>query len=445
MKKRQGYTLIELILVVGIMVVLAVLSAPALAPMLRRRALVQGANQVKAALLRARTAAIAQEPGSIQVLPICLRAQPPRWALPTNVSEWFGGTNSNSYPKYWDGGSTSWKTDWVDETSPPDTSFSVGGGMFGNCWTHTRSKAAIGDSAYAFGFDRSDDGEPNDDNDDRKEVASGDVLGMWVYLGPLVEGVGFSVRADDDTGADKGWTATMKWGTGIPQGGAEWFVDKGELPQKGKWIQLAASIGEMGIKDNWYLTGMKFRQYTSDSNGCQTWWDRVVVWKNVYTLPDFIVPDLTQFPIEFEKDGRLKAGRVNMDYDSAWKPAMTTKLSTQWYDRMIILKDVRDRELQHYLDTFDNDTGYGGDKDGFWECEAFDDPDGWGDGLTAEYVWDYGLDRVKGTTDSGESDNTWDFEGNGLTDEPTVVPNGQIYIKVNKITGVAKVCRHPGE
>ena len=65
MKRKHAYTLIELILVVGIMVVLAVLSAPALAPMLRRRALVQGANQMKAALLRARTAAIAQEPGTV--------------------------------------------------------------------------------------------------------------------------------------------------------------------------------------------------------------------------------------------------------------------------------------------------------------------------------------------------------------------------------------------
>ncbi len=442
MKKRHGYTLIELILVVGIMVVLAVLTAPALAPMLRRRALVQGANQVKAALLRARTAAIAQEPGSIQVLPICLRAQPPRWALPTNVSEWFGGTNSNSYPQWYN--NPNWETQYVlTGTTAPDTLFNVGGGMFGYCWTRTPVQNAAGEKT--FGFMQSDDTESASDRDDRKEVADGDVLGMWVYLGPLVEGVGFSVRADDGTGADQGWTATMKWGTGITQDGATWFVDKGDLPQKGKWVQLAASTAEMGLKNDWYLTGMKFRQYTGDSSGCKTWWDRVVLWKNVYTLPDFIVPDLTQFPIEFEKDGRLKAGRVDMDYDSAWKPAMVNAYSTQWYDRLIILKDVRDRELQFYIDHYDRTTGYGGDSDGFWECEAFDHASGWGKNLTSEYVWDYGLDRVKGTTDSGEANNDWDFEGDGITDEPIVVPNGQIYIKINKITGVAKVCSHPGE
>ena len=100
----SAYTLVELLAVVGIVVLLAVLTAPALVPMMRRRALRQGAMQMKAALLQLRTSAIAQESGRVAIMPINLRAQPPQWVIPTKISEWFGGSGS-SYPKMWDGDS----------------------------------------------------------------------------------------------------------------------------------------------------------------------------------------------------------------------------------------------------------------------------------------------------------------------------------------------------
>ena len=80
-----AYTLIELIAVVSIIVLLAALTVPSLMPIFRRRALEQGAMQMKAALLQARTSAIMQEGDRISVMPINLRAQPPRWVVPTLI------------------------------------------------------------------------------------------------------------------------------------------------------------------------------------------------------------------------------------------------------------------------------------------------------------------------------------------------------------------------
>jgi hypothetical protein len=328
------------------------------------------------------------------------------------------------------------------------------GGMFGQCWTH----AAQGSEGaeHTYGFRESDKYE-------RKKVAYGDVFGIWVYLGPDIVGVGFSVRADDSESNDKGWTATVCWGTGINQGSATWFTNKGELPQKGKWVQLAADVRELGLSDDWFLTGIEFREAYAESKKSQVWWDRVVLWKNVYTLPDFVEPDMTQFPIEFNKDGSLKGTRVTTDVQASWKPAEKNRRPEFWFDRMIILKDSRDQELQYYLRAYDNPETLGtdtydnkvADGDGFWECEPFEDDSGGTDGwLDGSETWsNYGPDRVKGTNDKDvedvnmETNSVWDYEGRGLSEEvrPQRAPNGQIYIKINKITGIAKICSHPGE
>lgn len=433
-----AYTLVELLAVVTIIVLLAVLTVPALMPMFRRRALAQGAMQMKAALLQSRTSAIMQESDRIAVMPINLRSQPPQWVVPTKMSEWFGherwvgGTDMDlSYPRYWNSGS--WDIKYVHATPVDD--LDEDGGMFETCWTGGSAAGAL-----VYGFYDADDGEPDDSTDYRKKVNDGDILGMWVYLGSAITGVGFSVQAEDSDTTNDSWTATAYWGTGIAQDGATEFIDKGGLPQKNKWVHLAASTRELGVGDGQYLCGIKFRQYV-ETGSDSVYWDKVVIWKNVFRLPDFIVPDLTQFPIDFEKDGRLKATRVTTEYVAGWKPVERDTHGKYWFDRMIILKDVRDRQLQQYLDSYDVADG---DGDGFWECEPFvdEDDDGWW--TSGEDYDDWGLDRVRGTSDSGDDDSDWDFEGEvgGMSDE--AAPSGQVYIKVNKITGVAKVCAHPG-
>ncbi len=436
---RQGYTLMELIVVIGLIVFLAVLSIPALAPLMRKKALREAAFQMKAALLQARMDAIAREEDRVPLIPIQLRGQPPRWAIPTRMTEWFDfesedPSSNQTYPKYWDGSTSTWTVDYVDDTQSPTDTITAPGGVHGNyCWTHRKANPT---GEYVYGFMQSDDGNPNDNTDYRLHVYRTNVLGVWAYLDDNVKGVGFSVRLDDSNGNDRGWTATVYWGEGISHEG--YTVRKGELPPKNKWVHLAASVDELGARDGWYITGMKFRQYTDDPGGCNVWWDRVVLWKKVFVLPDFIEPDMASFPIEFDSDGRLKAVQVNRTLEAS--PIKNRRAATYWFDRLIILKDTRNRELAQYLRMYDVNA------DGFWECEPFSDTndDGWrGSG---EAFLDYGLDRAKGTGDTGEGNSQWDYEGQSVTpeDRPTRSPSGQIYIKVNKVTGMARVCETPG-